>query len=78
MSGERTVEFAYTGLMSLVSEVEWPKDLPLPKEPNLPKGSTIIEMPNSHHKGVARDSIGELYHCIEGLDGYQWRLADNF
>ena len=67
MTAGRTVVFQTGGLASQLSEVEWPVDLSLP-----PKGSRVIEMPNGHHKGLVRDSIGDLYHCI---DGYNWTLG---
>jgi hypothetical protein len=76
MTIERTVEFAYHNLFPLISEVEWPKDLPMPIKPHLPQGSKVIEMPNTFHKGLAEGPIGELYHCIKVLNEYKWTLAD--
>jgi hypothetical protein len=77
MSLERTVLFEPRGPISEISEIEWPLGLPLPKEPYLPKGSIVIEMPNGKHKGVARGPIGELYHCLIYNQSYKWMLADD-
>ena len=75
MNIERTVEFAHRGLASQNSEVEWPKGLPLPREPNIPKGSRVIEMPNCQHKGIAVDLNGDNYHCVYKTNGYEWTLT---
>jgi len=75
MNTERTVEFAYRGLISQLSEVEWPVGLPMPTQPNLPRGCHVVEMPNTHHKGIAQDLNGENYHCTLGSEGYEWRIA---
>jgi len=77
MNTGRTVEFlASSGLVSQLSEVEWPLGLPMPVEPNLPRGSRAIEMPNGVHKGIAVDTNGDHYHCIGEPNKYRWTLAD--